>query len=128
MSLSCSCGDWDGEGWAFEYPSDFVKLETSRRKRCKSCGELIDIGAECVHFRRFRAPKSIVEVNIYGECGEIALAPWYQCKKCGEIYMNLEAAGYCLQPDEDMQEAISEYHALTGFDPKKYTDTTGVDK
>jgi hypothetical protein len=54
MSLSCSCGEWDGDGWYWKQSGDFTTLTGKRRKRCVSCNELIDIGSECVEFERSR--------------------------------------------------------------------------
>ncbi len=106
MSLSCSCHEYDGEGWAYLQPQQLTTLEASKRKRCCSCKKLIDKGADCLKFERFRAPNHEVEINIYGEDGE--------------IYLNLTAAGYCLNIEEDMHDNLKEYWAMTGFNPEKY--------
>jgi hypothetical protein len=119
--LSYSCGDFESEPgqWYWYYPeNDFVPLQTSRRKRCQSCKELINIGADTIKFPRFKIPDTDVEVKIYGEDGEIPLAPWFLCEKCGEIYLNLNDIGYCLGP-VDMREALQEYHERTGFKQAK---------
>jgi len=114
MGLSCSCGEWDGEsGWCFYGPDDFVQLKTKRRRRCSSCTVLIDLGAECLEFSRERAPLSTVEMNIYGDT--VPMSSLWMCSDCGEIYLNLTAAGYCLTPGEDMRECLREYHQRTGF-------------
>ena len=122
MSLSCTCYEYDGEpgSWAFYPPDDFTPLQTKRRKRCSSCGSLIDIGAECLLFLRTRCPNSEIEEKIYGAGVEIPMSNLYMCAECGEIYLNLEAAGYCLSPEDDMFENLHEYWETTGFDPKKY--------
>lgn len=58
MGLSCSCREWEGgEGVAYKPPKDFSKLETSKRKRCRSCNELIDINSLVLSFRRLRTAK-----------------------------------------------------------------------
>jgi hypothetical protein len=66
-------------------------------------------------FTRIRSPISDIEERIFGE--EVPIAPLYMCEKCSEIYLNLEAAGYCLSITEPMQEALEEYWELTGFKP-----------
>jgi len=113
--LSCSCGEWEGEGIAYEPPNDFTVLETSKRKRCTSCKKLIDIGSSVLPFGRFRAPQTDIEVDIYGDDGEIRLCNHYLCETCGEIYLNLETIGYCVDPENDMTEYLSEYHEISGF-------------
>lgn len=121
MALSCSC-DFEPEPgdkcwWP---PEDFIVFSEKRRKRCVSCGKLIELGSSVLKFRRFRIPNAEVECKIYGEDGEIPLAPWYVCEKCGEIYLNLVAIGYeCIVPREILA-AQKEYWELTGFDPEKY--------
>jgi len=117
--LSCECGEWDGEPgtWAYDPPNDFSKLETKRARRCSSCNELIKVGADCLKFSRVRSAYTEIEERICGE--EINMAPLFMCERCGEIYLNLEDAGYCLFPDEEMTEALEEYWELTGFTPIK---------
>ncbi|MFX0200521.1 MAG: hypothetical protein ACFFCW_30755 [Candidatus Hodarchaeota archaeon] len=119
MGLSCYCPEWDGEpgSWYYFSPDDFSIFEGSRRKRCSSCGELIDIGAECLEFRRGRAPREGIEERIWDSDEPIMIASYFMCKKCGEIYFNLEAAGYCFGPSDNMKEALQEYWKLTGFTP-----------
>lgn len=120
MPLSCRC-DWDIDpGMTYWYGADdFEKLETKRRKRCKSCGELINIGDDCLIFPQFKSPEHEIECQIYGEDGEIPRAPAYMCEKCGEIYLNLRfTAGFeCLSPHENMPDLLKQY--IHDFDPPK---------
>ena len=115
--LSCSCDEWDGEGVAKYSPSKFSTLETKKRKRCKSCNVLINIGADCLIFNRVRMADydNDIEMRIYGEDQEIPMASHYLCEKCGEKYLNLEALGYCLDISESMDTYMAEYHDMTGF-------------
>lgn len=113
--LQCSCsvyGDYPGSWW-FYPPDDFSIFTERRRKRCCSCKELIDIGAVCIEFPRIRSPYTDIEESISGD--EIDISPWYHCEACGEHYLNLEAAGYCLNLADDMRECLKEYHEITGF-------------
>ena len=113
--LTCGCNtelELDPGQKGYYYPEDFEKLKTSRRKRCKSCGKLIDIGSFVVSFNWFKSPEHEVEVNIYGEDGEIPVAPTYFCETCGEIYLNLMDIGYCIQYDDDMRDALKKYHRI----------------
>jgi len=111
VGLSCSCGgDYD---WYYNAPEDFIKFKPKRRKRCCSCGELINIGSDCLEFDRYK-------ISEYGD--EIYLASKFMCEKCGEIFLNLSDLGYCLTIGiYSMQECLEEYWELTGFEPKQST-------
>ena len=125
MGLSCECPfmefeDLDPGEWVYMYSSvDFRPLNTSKRKRCQSCNSLIDIGALCLEFPRYRSPYTDIEADIIGFDwnGEppIKISSHYHCERCGEIFLNLEDAGYCMMPYDDMQESLKEYHGITGF-------------
>lgn len=107
MSLSCSCNEWDGEGEGHWYPEDYSVLDTKRRQRCPSCNALINVGALCAKFHRFRGPKTEVEERIYGE--EIPLAAKYICETCADLYFSLKELGYCPGWWEEMRELAQEY-------------------
>lgn len=122
MALSCSC-DFEPEPGAkcWLAGEDFSKMPLlSRRKRCCSCNHLLEPGSEVVKIARNKIPETDVEVKIYGEDGEIPLATWYLCEKCGEIYLTLAEIGYeCIYPPDTL-DAQEEYWEITGFDPNKY--------
>ena len=120
MPLSCSCAlayVHEPGSWVYWYQYiDFEKLETKKRKRCTSCGELIDIGSFCLIFPRYRYPWNEIESRIAGvqwgdlEEPTIRIADHYHCEKCGEIYLNLDSVGFeCISPNEDMQYLLAEY-------------------
>ena len=131
-TLSCSC-DWDNDqdpgNWHYcLYYLDSYKfrpLETNRRVRCCSCRALIDIGALCVRHRRHRYPWDEIESRIKCRCDledvfcdppTISIANHYQCERCGEIWLNLQSLGFeCLSPNENMADALAEYHDLAGW-------------
>lgn len=131
MSLSCSCDyDYDYEfepgQWMYDWLNpktiNFEPLNTSKRKRCCSCNSLINIGDLCVKYTRGRCPYTEIEARIHKidweSLGEstIPIASHFHCEKCGEVWLNLTAIGYeCLMPNENMQEALKEYHELSGF-------------
>ena len=130
MGLSCNCdcewemelGDWAYWGDDEIGKTEFEKLKTTRRKRCCSCSELIDLGALCIVHGRFRQPYTEIEARIYGVDHEsleeppIRIANHYQCEKCAEIWLNLISIGYeCLSPSENMPEALKDYQVITGF-------------
>ena len=128
MPLSCSCdydfepdfGDWQIKYWDPEFEMDFEPLETSKRKRCSSCKELIDIGDFCIRFPRVRYPNNEIEARIVGlspdaedwEEPSINMAAIYQCESCGEIFLNLDSVGFeCISPDENMPELLEQYQS-----------------
>lgn len=110
MSLSCSCDTDDDCEWMYFSPSDYSTLNTTRRKRCKSCGTLIEVGAIVATFERKRYARTDIEERIYGE-GECAipLAEWYHCETCADLYFSLVELGFCVQPDDNMHELVREY-------------------
>lgn len=132
MSLSCSC-DWDHDydpgDWCYDLcridSYRFNLLATRRRVRCCSCNQLIDIGALCIRHQRHRYPYDEIESQIKCGCDieqafqdepTIKIADHYQCERCGEIWLNLQALGYeCLSPSENMEESLAEYHELSGW-------------
>lgn len=107
MSVACDCsgGDYD---WYYIPPKDFQALETSRRKRCYSCRELIELGADCGAFDRVRSPISEVEERIYGEDGEIELAPVFMCEECVGLFWSITELGFCinLEKGERMRDLV----------------------
>lgn len=114
MPLTCEYPDEvHFDGWQYEPPEDFTVFDRSKRKRCCSCKNLINKGDECLKFERFRPPKSEIEEAIVGE--EVYLAPFYMCYRCGEIFLNLSALGYCIILPENMEELLEEYQDMTGF-------------
>ena len=114
--LTCYC-DWDAEpGSHFSYyPVDYSTLDTKTRKRCSSCGTMIKIGATVAKFPRFRVPATDVEVSIYGEDGEIPLAPHYHCEPCADLFFSLAELGFeCIASTENMRELVREYAEVYG--------------
>lgn len=108
MTLSCECGDWDGEEWWWG-ADDYSTLDTKRRRRCISCKDMIAVGAVVAKFNRGRAQLSDVEESIYGRDEEVPLAPWFMCERCADLYFSLTELGYCVQLDEDMRRTVKEY-------------------
>lgn len=115
MPLSCSCDEWEGDPgtWAYIPPDDFSRFDLYRRKRCSSCGGLIELGSDCLRFQRVRAPCTEIESRIMGE--EIAMSPMFLCENCGEHYLNLSEVGYCIAPNENVLDLLREYQRMTGF-------------
>jgi len=112
MGLSCSCDEWDGEGYCYIPPDDFtVAKKNGRRKRCCSCKELIEHGSPVLKFLHFRYPDPLneIESRIYGDEHEIHKAPSFMCEKCGDQYFNLTELGYCVSPYGNVFDLLKEY-------------------
>ncbi len=110
MPLTCSCVA-DDCSWYYWSPEDFETFDLSRRKRCSSCKTLINQGADCLRFERFRDPLTEIEERIQGD--EIPLTDYCVCEVCGEKWLNLYALGYeCIAPDENMDEMMEQYHDI----------------
>lgn len=125
MTLSCSC-DYEPEPGDHTWlPSDdFSILEYPIGRKlpykCCCCKKKIIEHDTVVKIYKYRVPATEVEVKIYGEDGEIPLAPWYLCEQCGEIYLTLAEIGYrCINP-KYILDAQREYWEMTGFNPDKY--------
>ena len=114
MSLSCTCGEWDGEGWFYIPPDDFTPFQKLRRKRCVSCKEPISCGDTSLKFERFRAPVGDIETRIMGEDAEIRIASWFLCEKCGDQYFNLAELGFCINLPANIFELLKEYQETYG--------------
>lgn len=105
--LSCSYDD-DNYSWFFEIPSGFSTLQTSRRKRCCSCNNLINKNATVLPFNRYRQFQTEIEQRIYGD-SEINIATFYMCEPCGDQYLNLSELGFCIDITENMFDLLKEY-------------------
>lgn len=114
MSLICGCDvDWypePGDWYWNNEPSDYKPIPFKRRKKCCSCGTLIDVGALAVEHTRVRVPDTDIEINIYGEEGEIPIASDWMCETCGDLYFSIVEIGYCVSPRSDMREIIKEHN------------------
>ncbi len=113
MGVSCSC-DYSPEPgdtiWYF--PDDFKPLNGNRRQRCKGCGKLIRLGADCLEFYRYKVPEFDIEVSIYGEDGEIPRASHYLCEECGGLWLSLHELGLCVDYNCDQRENVAEFNAM----------------
>lgn len=122
--LSCSCGlDPEDDCVVCWYYRDgwttLNKQGAKRRRRCGSCQELISLDDECLRFSSERKPDEIEEA-IFGEDSSIGMAPTWYCGRCGEIFECLDDAGFCFDIRvANMDNAMREYHELTGFKPLK---------
>ena len=109
--LSCDCVS--DSKWYYYPPNKFTVFDRKRRKRCSSCGFFIAQGMQCVEFEKYREAKTDIEERIYGS--EIKGESWFLCEKCGEIYFNLDALGYCYFMGDNINENLKDYWKLTGF-------------
>jgi hypothetical protein len=78
----------------------------------------LNIGQEVLKFECFRYPLTDIEEKIFGNGGEIPLADKFHCEKCGEIFLNLTAYGYCVDLTVNMDELLQEHWEYTGFKPR----------
>lgn len=110
MGLTCGC-DFDYEpGMKVAYtPDNYEEFNGKRRQRCISCNELISIGDTAARVKRFRVPEHDVEINIYGDDGEIPIADKWMCERCADICFSLDDLGYCVNPHDNMMELLDEY-------------------
>ena len=97
--LSCECpGDFSHTYYVL--PDDYQTLQTTRRKRCSSCNQLIDIGSTVLKFERYT----------YGEYGdEVPASPRWMCEECGDLFYSLDELGFCLYLGDDMRALVKEY-------------------
>lgn len=120
MGLSCECPEYDHEpGSKWWEPGNYTTLDTKKRKRCCSCGELIEIGAIVVKVTRIKIADTEIEERIFGEGGEIGLAPHYLCEKDADIFFSLDELGFCITPYDNMSEHLSQYAELYGKKQQK---------
>jgi hypothetical protein len=120
MGLTCTCdsGDWGEPGdkvWG--HPQDYAPLNRKRSKKCCSCGDKINVGDICCEVTRGKIPEYEVEINIYGEDGEVPMAPAYMCERCADLAFSLKDLGFCMQPWEDQRELVKDYAAF--YQPQK---------
>lgn len=129
MSLSCSCGEWDGEGWYWvlaqktiangdgKIPREveyFFPLESTRAKRCCSCNEKIVPGKLALRFNRWRGSTAFEYDRLGWE--EVKIAPWFMCESCGEIFLNLDNVGYCIDIRDFMPHLLEEHREINGIE------------
>jgi hypothetical protein len=64
-----------------------------------------------LEFERFHYPQNDIElkINNWDDSAEIPNAYWYLCESCGEIFLNLNDLGFCVRPDENMNNLLKEY-------------------
>ena len=112
MGLSCDCDEWDGDGIGWIAPADFSTLNTRRSRRCCSCKSKISPGSVCMKIIRFHYPQDKIELKIYSEDTEIPNAPKWFCERCGEIFLNLDSLGFCVDIESNMEELLEEYRGF----------------
>lgn len=117
MGLTCGC-DFDPEpGMTFAYtPDKHETLDTTRRQRCMSCNNLIDIGATAARIKRYKVAETEIEYKIYGE--EVPLADKWFCEECADLCFSLVELGYCVNPHDNMHELVADYAEIQA-DAKK---------
>ncbi|MCU7840845.1 MAG: hypothetical protein KZQ94_15885 [Candidatus Thiodiazotropha sp. (ex Troendleina suluensis)] len=109
MSLSCSC-DFDTEGcdWWWEgHSRPKIMPVLGRRKRCCSCGNLINPLEEVLEFYRHRETRDLIEESIHGDSVKIA-SDW-TCEECSDLISAVDNLGMCYSLDTPIKDQIAEY-------------------
>lgn len=115
MGLSCECdGDYEPGTIVCYAPSDYQPMHARRRQRCLSCKELIDVGATAAKIPTYKVPEYDIEVQIYGECGEIPRADRWYCERCADLFFSLDELGFCVNPHDDMRQLVKDYAEFYG--------------
>lgn len=114
MSISCGCDFNDCGDWQWCEAEDFSSMpKRKRRARCYSCKKLLNEGDTVLELFRNTC-------DVMGE--ERPLASWFVCEECGEILLNLLAAGMCVYLDNDVHADLKAYQVMMGFIPEKYKE------
>lgn len=113
MSLSCDY-DYEPEAgdWMWFWPETVSPLIRRRSIKCCSCGARIKPGDLAAEWRRMKIPSHEIEIAIYGEDGEIALASWFMCQTCGNTALFLRGFKYYFQPTDSMAALVKEHAAM----------------
>lgn len=113
MPLTCSCDEEPYPGMViWHHPDDYTILDTTRRQRCCSCSDLIDLGAIIGISHRYKIPDTDLECLIHGEDGEIHRADKYICEECLDLFYSFDELGFCVFAGENQKNLIKEYKAL----------------
>lgn len=115
MGLTCECPEWDGDGRGYAVDGRFsvYKGDYKGEYRYCNCGKDILPGATVLRILEFEPAEGAKDY-----LDLVYFDPEYLCETCGEIFLNLEAAGYCISPYRNLPEALKEYQRLTGFKNK----------
>lgn len=105
--MSLYCDTYDGDHDWYYSATDFVTLDTKRRRRCCSCKTVLTPGDDVVRLDRYRGPRDGIEESIHGD--EVPLAPWWLCETCGGLYMSLTDLEFCCDVSENIADQIREY-------------------
>ena len=111
--MSISCGWGDDYDWYYIPDEWFSPLDKKRSRRCVSCNEKVKVGEECLKLSCYRTPNCEYEENRFGD--EVPLADKFYCEKCGEIFLNLNAYGYCISIGGNIMDDLRDHWDATGF-------------
>jgi hypothetical protein len=116
MSLFCDTGyDGDGADWWWYPPNDEAPLTTKRSRKCRSCGEKINVGETARKVERYRPPTYFEEVRGIAS-DAVPMADWYLCEKCGDLADSLAELKFCYHLNgESLQQQIAEYRNTGGL-------------
>ena len=119
MGLSCSCDYEPGPGdWYYSGSKLDVVFPENRNRRvrcaCPECGKLISQGETASVFYRVKCPYTDVECKIYGEDGEVPLAPHWLCEECSDLLSAFDELGFCVGPASPLRELAKEWNEEYG--------------
>lgn len=113
MGLTCRCQDFDPDPDAGDVmwmeAQDYSTLGTKRSRRCTSCNARINPGEIVLEIIREKIPEDDIELKIWGDDGLIPRASHYLCEKCADLFLSLDALGFCVNPYECMEELRKQY-------------------
>ena len=114
MSLLCGC-DFSPEDFDLWW-EDFSNLKpmgaVTRRKRCCSCEDLINVTEDVIEFYWYRNPRNDIEERIHGD-ERVPLASTFMCEECSGLYLALNELGYgCLDINQPMKDYVYEHNQM----------------
>ena len=114
MTISCAVDYTENEAsWYYSYHDGLSIYQGERGKRCCSCKSVIHKGDTHLKFPRWRYPRTKIEDKIYGEDGEITLAPWAMCSTCAPAFVKLDGMNVSIILGEDnVQDLLAELDTL----------------
>lgn len=122
MPISCHYDDYTDEPGPFydmDCDTPYINAPVlQRRKRCVSCKEFIKPGSLCTKHPRWTFPRTEVELFIFGEDGEIPLAPDWLCEECSDLFFSFLEKGFAVFPCEDQRDNLIHYQDYVRLEGK----------
>ena len=97
MSLSCECNEDYYDYW---YRVDKIFIKADDGLQCYSCKQSIKKGSDIIRFLTYEYDENGDEINEKYE---------YHCAECGEIFLNLDELGFCIDFEDNMKQLFEQY-------------------